>query len=122
MATLGWLQFRDLCRFRLICITHKAIGLYMEVPEYISNRDSIRATTRPSRKCELMTILVPFISYMYADAAFTLLLRSTVTVFPMTYGPYHLLLLSNVDYIHMFYHYNVFFNNLLLFVYLFVLL
>ena len=32
----------------------------------------------------------------------------------------HLLLLINVDYIHICYHYNVFFLNLLLFVYLFI--
>ena len=51
-----------------------------------------------------------------------LLLRSTGTVFPMNYGPYHLLLLLNVEYIHICYHYNVFFLNLLLFVYLFIYL
>ena len=52
-----------------------------------------------------------------------LLLRSTGTVFPMNYRTYHILLLLNVDYIHICYHCNFFFLNLLLFVYyLFVLL
>ena len=69
MATLGWLQFRDLCKFRLLCITHKAI--YMGVPSYLSKGLIIRTTTRPSRKCELMKLSLPLVSSMYADAAFT---------------------------------------------------
>ena len=67
MATLGWLKFRDICKFRLLCITHKAI--YMGVPEYLSNGVILLATTRPSSKCELMKLYVPFVSSMYADAA-----------------------------------------------------
>ena len=90
MAILGWLKFRDICKFRLICITHKAI--YMGVPEYLSKRVRIRTTTRPSRKCELMKLSVPFVSSMHMLLTL-LLLRSTGTVFPMTQGPYHLLLL-----------------------------
>ena len=31
----------------------------------------IRTTTRPSRKCELMKLSLPLVSFMYADAAFT---------------------------------------------------
>ena len=97
--------------FRPICITHKAI--YMGVPSYISKRLIIRETTRPSRKCELMKLL----SHLYMQILLSLLLlRSTGTVFPMNYGPYYILLLLNVDYIHICYHYNFFFLNLLLFV------
>ena len=43
----------------------------------------------------------------------------------MNYGQYHLLVLLNVDYIHICYHYNVFFfkfNIIRVFIYLFVLL
>ena len=69
MATLGWLNFRDICKFHLLCNTHKAI--YMGVPEYISKGLIIRETTRPSRKCKLMKLSVPLVSSMYADAAFT---------------------------------------------------
>ena len=65
MTTLGWLQFRDLCKFHLLCITHKAI--YMGVPSYLSKRVIIRATTRPSRKCKLMKLFLPLVSSMYAD-------------------------------------------------------
>ena len=46
MAILGWLKFRDICKFRLLCITHKAI--YMGVPEYLSKGIIIRATTHPN--------------------------------------------------------------------------
>ena len=81
--------------------------IYMGVPEYHSKIVRILATTRPSRKCELMKLYVPFVSSMYASMLrLLLLLRSTGTVFE-NYGPYHLLLLSNVDYIHSCYHYNV---------------
>ena len=69
MVTLGWLKIQDLCKFRLLCITHKAI--YMGVLEYLSKRVIIRATTRPSRKCELMKLPLSRISSIYADAAFT---------------------------------------------------
>ena len=67
--TLGWLTFRDLCKFRLLYITHKAI--YMRVPSYLSKGLIIRATTCPSFKCELMKLSLPLVSSMYADAAFT---------------------------------------------------
>ena len=69
MATLGSLQFRDLFRFRLFCITHKAI--YMGVPSYLSKGLIIRTTTRPSRKCELMKLSLSLVSSKYAYAAFT---------------------------------------------------
>ena len=97
MATLGWLQFRDLCKFRLLCITHKAI--YMGVPSDLSKGLILRTTTRPSRKCELMKLSLPLVSSMQMLLS-RLLLRSNGTVFPMTYAPYHHLLLLNVDYIH----------------------
>ena len=42
MATLGWLTFRNLCKFRLLCITHKSI--YMGVPSYLLEGLIIRAT------------------------------------------------------------------------------
>ena len=43
----------------------------MVVPSYLSKRFRIRTTSRPSRKFELMKLSVPFVSSMYADAAFT---------------------------------------------------
>ena len=42
-------------------------GLYD--PEYISKGIIIRAATRPSRKCDLMKLSVPFVYPMYADAS-----------------------------------------------------
>ena len=69
MAILGWLKFRDICKFHLLCITHKAI--YMGVPEYLSKIVSIRAITCPSCKYELMKLSVPLVSSMYEYAAFT---------------------------------------------------
>ena len=69
MATLGWLKSRELCKFHLLCITHKAI--YMGVPSYLSKGLIIRATTRPGRKCELMKLSVPLVSSINTFAAFT---------------------------------------------------
>ena len=39
----------------------------MGVPEYLSN-----GVISPSRKCELMKLSEPFVSSIYADAAFTI--------------------------------------------------
>ena len=43
----------------------------MGVPSYLSKGIIIRETTRPSSKCELMKLSVPLVSYIYADASFT---------------------------------------------------
>ena len=45
--------------------------IYMGVPSYLSKGLIIRATTRPSRQCELMKLSVPLVSPIYAYAAFT---------------------------------------------------
>ena len=45
--------------------------IYNGVPEYLSKRVMIQTNIRPSHKCELMKLSVPFVSSMYADAAFT---------------------------------------------------
>ena len=77
MVILGWLTFRDISKFRLIFITHKAIYIYIYIyiymgfPEYLRKRVRIRAATRPSRTFELIKLYVPFFAYMYADAALT---------------------------------------------------
>ena len=39
--------------------------------EYLSKGVIIRATTRHSRKCELMKLYLPLVSSMYTDASFT---------------------------------------------------
>ena len=66
----------------------------MGVPEYLSKGLIIRTTTRPSLKCELMKLYVPFVSSCMQMMLSLLLLRSTGTVFPMNYGPcYNVLLL-----------------------------
>ena len=92
----------------------------MGVPSYLSKGLIIRTTICPSRKCELMKLSLPRVSSMYADAAFTVAAPKYWNILPINYGPCHHLLLLNVDYIHIYYHYNVFFLNLLLFVYLFI--
>ena len=67
----GWLKFLDIYKFRLLCITHKAIYIYMGVPSYLYNGIIIRATIRPSRKCELMKLSVPLVSSIYTYSGFT---------------------------------------------------
>ena len=123
MATLGWLNFRDICKFRLLCITHKVIYIWefrnTSLRESSFEKLLYRVRIR-SRKCELMKLYVPFmfLSHLCMQMLLSLLLlRSTGTVFQMNYGPYHFVLLLSVDYIHICYHYK-FFLNLLLFVYL----
>ena len=97
MAILG-LKFRYICKFHLLGITHKTI--YMGVPDYLSKGVIIRVTTRPSRKCELMKNICRVSHLCMQMLLSLLLLRTTVTVFPMNYGPYNFVLLLNVDYIY----------------------
>ena len=47
-------------------------GSSIRYTEYLPKGVIIRATIRPSRKCELMKLSVPLVSSIYADAAFTI--------------------------------------------------
>ena len=55
MRSLGWLKFRYLCRYRLLCITHKVI--HLRSPEYLADLISIQTLSRASRKCHTMKIM-----------------------------------------------------------------
>ena len=81
----------------------------MGVPEYLSKRVRIRATNCPSRKCELMKLSLPFVSSMYADAAFTVAAQKYWNSLPDDLL-YHILLPLNVDYIQICYHYMSYFK------------
>ena len=52
MRSLGWLKFRYLCRYRLLCITHKVI--HLRSPEYLADLISMHTLSRASRKCHTM--------------------------------------------------------------------
>ena len=94
----------------------------MGVQEYLSKGVIIQATTRSSRKCELMKLSVPFVSSMYANAAFTVAAPKYWNSLPNDLRTISSLLLLNIDYIHIYFNYNIFFLNLLLFVYFFIYL
>ena len=119
MVILGWLKFRDMCKFRILCITHKAI--YIGVPDYLSKVVSIRSTTRPSREYKLTKLSVPLLSSMYADAAFTVAapkywntLRDHLRIISHFVTFKCRLHMSRI--IHIYYHYNVFFYLMYLFI------
>ena len=48
IRSLGWLKFRYLCRYRLLCITLKVI--HLRSPEYLADLISIQTLSRASRK------------------------------------------------------------------------
>ena len=102
MAILGWLKFRDICKFRLLCITHKAI--YRSCAIHIKESHN------------------SFFSYMYANVALTVAAPKYWNSLPDDLRTIPPLFLSNVDYIHINYHYNVLFYNILLFMYLVIYL
>ena len=52
MRSLGWLKFRYLYRYRLLCITHKVI--HLRSPEYLAELISMHTLSRASRKCHTM--------------------------------------------------------------------
>ena len=58
--------YRDICKFRLLCITHKAINMGVLVNLEVR----IRSNNHPSRKYEPMKLFVPFVSSVYTDAAY----------------------------------------------------
>ena len=55
MRSLSWLKFRYLCRYRLLCITHKVI--HLRYPEYLADFISINTISSASRKCHMMRIV-----------------------------------------------------------------
>ena len=68
MRPLGWLKFRYLCRYRLLCITHKVI--YLRSPEYLSDMISIQTLSQASRKCHTMKIVQRSTISVHSESAF----------------------------------------------------
>ena len=67
MRSLGWLKFRYLCRYRLLCITHKVI--HVRYPEYLADLISIQTLSRASRKYHTMkSVQCSTISAHYGSA------------------------------------------------------
>ena len=68
MHSLGWLKFRLVCKFRLLCITHRAI--YRVNPRYLANIITIRTDYRPRRIGSNMMLNQPITTRVYAESAF----------------------------------------------------
>ena len=69
MRSLGWLKFRYLCRYRLLCITHKVI--HLRSPEYLADLISMHTLSRASRKCHTMKIVQRSTISAHSDSAFS---------------------------------------------------
>ena len=69
MHSLGWLKFQLVCKFRLLCITHRAI--YRASPKYLANIITIRTDYRPRRVGSTMLLNQPITTTVYAESAFT---------------------------------------------------
>ena len=70
MRSLSWLKFRYLCRYRLLCITHKVI--YLRSPEYLADLISIQTLSRASRKCHTMKIVQRSTISAHSESAFSM--------------------------------------------------
>ena len=68
MHSLGWLHFRLVCKFRLLCITHRAI--YQASPNYLANIITIRTDYRPRRVGSTMMLHQPITATVYAESEF----------------------------------------------------
>ena len=68
MHSLGWLKFRLVCKFRLLCITHRAI--YRVSPNYLVNIITIRTDYRPRRVGSTMMLHEPITATVYDKSAF----------------------------------------------------
>ena len=71
MHSLGWLKFRLVCKFRIICITHRAI--YQASPEYLTNVINLRTDNRPRRVGSNMMLHQPITTTVYAELAFAVI-------------------------------------------------
>ena len=69
MRSLGKLKFRYLCRYRLLCITHKVI--HLRSPEYLAALISIQTLSRASRKCHTMNIVQRSTISAHSESAFS---------------------------------------------------
>ena len=69
MRSLGWLKFRYLCRYRLLCITHKVI--HLRSPEYLADLISTHTLSRASRKCHTMKIVQRSTISAHSESAFS---------------------------------------------------
>ena len=68
MISLGWLSFHSQCKFRLLCITQRAI--YRSIPEYLATLISIRSDSRPRRSGSTIVLHQPITSTRFSEAAF----------------------------------------------------
>ena len=69
MHSLGWLKFRLVCKFRLLCITHRSI--YQASPKYLTNVITIRTDYRPCRVGSNIMLHQPITTTVYAESAFS---------------------------------------------------
>ena len=69
MRSLGWFKFRYLCRYRLLCITHKVI--HLRSPEYLADLISMHTLSRASRKCHTMKIVQRSTISAHSESAFS---------------------------------------------------
>ena len=62
VRSLGWLKFRYLCRYILLCITHKVI--HLRSPEYLADLISIKTISRASRKLCNARLSLPILNLL----------------------------------------------------------
>ena len=55
MRSLGWLKFRYLCRYILLCNIHKVI--HLRFPEYLEDLINMQTLSLANRKCHTMIIV-----------------------------------------------------------------
>ena len=68
MISLGLLPFHSQCKFRLLCITQRAI--YRSIPEYLATLISIHSDSRPRHSGSTMVLHQPITSTRFFEAAF----------------------------------------------------
>ena len=69
MRSLGWLKFRYLYMYRILCITHKVI--HLRSPEYIAYIIRNQTLSLTSRKCQTMKILQRSTISDHSESAFS---------------------------------------------------
>ena len=69
MSTLGWLRYRDICKLKMLYLSHKAI--YTGAHKYLAELLSIVTSNRPRRDFYAMKLVMPHTNSCFGNSAFS---------------------------------------------------
>ena len=71
IRSIGWLKFRYICKYRILCITPKVI--YLRFHEHLAQSIIIQSSNRSSRKCHVMKLVQRSTYLAYSESALSVI-------------------------------------------------